>query len=292
MSTSGKQTYFWRRFLAFLIDATIGLPLGVYFPAVGYLLYEAGAVNQWGMTLGKLLVGLRVVRDDGSGRPPGIWYSILRSVMKLMPLFWPLILFGLWKNGRGWHDRDSHTNMEPLRFTRKQQIYRVVLSVLWGVPMLVLLGGIIANGFMRTDAGTNGTAQDVQATTAFVQKLSPLLPLPGDASRTPDERYRLCIETAQREFGSQTTREQRESVCKDYAYTTAEQADAALRQLYDEIAKVPVAQRSAWCLENGPYLFPKEQNLNLSCMFVVEHWDEFWKGSQEKATKNVKKTYR
>jgi len=140
--------YFWKRLLAFLIDSTIGLPLGAFFPAAGYLLYEAGAVNQWGMTLGKLLVGLRVVRDDGSGRPPGIWRSILRSIMKLMPLLWPLILIGFWQDGRGWHDLWADTNVEQLQFTKKQRTYRAILSVLWGVPMLALLFGVIAYGFM------------------------------------------------------------------------------------------------------------------------------------------------
>jgi len=292
MNKPMKPVYFWRRSLAFLIDMTIGVPLLALSQGFGYLLYEAGAVNQWGMTLGKLLVGLRVVRDDGSGKPPGIWRSILRSFVKLIPLSWPDILFGLWRNGRGCHDVWAKTGIEELKFTRKQQIYRVVLSVLWGVLVPALIGGIMAHRFMGVGEEPGDAAQNVQATTMFVQKLSPLLPPPGDSSRTPDEKYRLCIETAQREFGSQTTKEQRESVCKDYAYTTAEQAEAALRQMYDEITKVPVAQRSAWCFENGPYFFPKEQNLNITCMFVVEHWDEFWKGSQEKATKNVKEAYR
>lgn len=136
------------------------------------------------------------------------------------------------------------------------------------------------------------TVQDTQATLLFAQKLSPLLPPPSDSSRTPDEKYRLCIETAQREFGLQTTEEQRKSVCHDYAYTTAEQADVALRQMFDEVVKVPVAERGAWCLENGPYLFPEEKNMHLRCVVLVEHWDEFWKAMREGSAKKVQELYR
>ncbi len=289
--TTTKPIYFWKRSIAFLIDVTIGMLLSVFFP-FAFAIYEVAAVNQWGMTLGKLLVGLRVVRDDGSGKPPGLRRTILRSFMKLMPFLWPLILLDFWKERRGWHDFWSNTNVEPLAFTRKLQTYRVVLGVLWAIALSSLGFSLYQYDSEHSSMTERGvTAQEVQATSVFVKKLSPLLTPPGDNSVTPDEKYRLCIETAQREFGSQTTEEQRKNVCKDYAYTTAEQADAALRQMYEDIENVPVAQRSSWCLENGSYLFPEEKNMHLRCMLLVEHWDDFWKAMREASAKKVQELY-
>ena len=104
-----------QRALARLVDFAIGLLLfgglvawvttaagpspdgtGVVFVAIAatflvYLVYEVVFVAVWGRTLGKALMGIKVVRDRDGVRP-GLWRSFLRNLVPTLLLigFFPL----------------------------------------------------------------------------------------------------------------------------------------------------------------------------------------------------------
>ncbi len=64
------------------------------------LLYFVGFWTWRGQTPGKMLIGARIVRLDGS--PVGIGWSLLRYLFYLMPFFGPIVLLGSLVSG--WFD--------------------------------------------------------------------------------------------------------------------------------------------------------------------------------------------
>ena len=73
-----------------------GSRAGLYFLIVFvlWLLYFIVWPGLKGLTLGKLATGIRIVKDDGSGRPPGIGRAIVRYFLLIadsFPYFIPML---------------------------------------------------------------------------------------------------------------------------------------------------------------------------------------------------------
>ncbi len=109
----GQQATFGRRVLALFVDwvtclavveglvaadAVAGNPNGLGTLAL-FVLESAVFTALVGGSFGKLVTRIRVLRDDGSGQPPSLLRSLLRSVLVglLVP---PLLTF----DSRGLHD--------------------------------------------------------------------------------------------------------------------------------------------------------------------------------------------
>jgi uncharacterized RDD family membrane protein YckC len=117
----------WRRIGARLLDAVlVGLAVGVVggllgLPdAAGLLLtvvamigYETLMLANGGQTLGKLLLGLRVVRADLA--PPTVQDALVRSLVidliGVVPVGWLIVALVLerHRHRQGWHDRAAGT---------------------------------------------------------------------------------------------------------------------------------------------------------------------------------------
>lgn len=105
-------------------DGTGVLLISIVTTFVAYLLYEVILVAVWGRTLGKLLMGLRVVRAADSGRP-GFGPSLLRN---LVPTVLLVVAFPLYPlpyvaasviSGHRWpHDRLAGTHVVDCRSPR------------------------------------------------------------------------------------------------------------------------------------------------------------------------------
>jgi uncharacterized RDD family membrane protein YckC len=112
-----------RRMLARLIDylillvpaivAAAAIPSSeVGFP-VFFVLLIAGAAQdvlgtaRWGQSVGKALMGIRVIEEHGHG-PPDLWHALLRWWLPtLLP---PLLVWATWdKRRQGIHDRAAET---------------------------------------------------------------------------------------------------------------------------------------------------------------------------------------
>lgn len=114
------ETASWgRRVLALLVDwlactlvAQLGVtagvvegnPFAIYTMAL-FILETSVLTALLGGSFGKLATRLRVVRTDGSGAPPDLLRSLLRSV--LVALVIPPLVFR--PDGRGLHDMAAHT---------------------------------------------------------------------------------------------------------------------------------------------------------------------------------------
>lgn len=122
----GVRTASWgRRILALLIDWTVSTLVVVSFmgPAgwsesrssgvytMGVFVLESTVLTALlGGSFGKLVTGLRVLRQDASGRPPDLLRSLLRVV--LICLVVPPVIYR--PDGRGLHDLAVGTATVPL----------------------------------------------------------------------------------------------------------------------------------------------------------------------------------
>jgi uncharacterized RDD family membrane protein YckC len=68
------------------------LPIGIVLWLIAALLYYPVSEGVWGRTLGKLVTGMIVV--DETGRPPGIWKAVLRTLLRLIEVN-PFLLGGI-----------------------------------------------------------------------------------------------------------------------------------------------------------------------------------------------------
>ncbi len=122
---------FWIRFVAYVIDAiVVGLVVGVVLVATGRIevdgdgartgndgsgllmmtLYFIVCWASWQQTLGYRVLGLRLVKTDGS---PVTWgTAIIRGLMFIVssiPLALGLIWAGFNREKQGWHDKAAGT---------------------------------------------------------------------------------------------------------------------------------------------------------------------------------------
>jgi uncharacterized RDD family membrane protein YckC len=118
MAMRDKYRTFWPRFWAGLVDALVLAPVGVMdlwfwhqdastaarvvwwtFGHAAGLLYSILLHGLWGQTLGKLVMGIRVL--DVSGSPLKMWQAVLRDSLGIAFATWvilsrlPLVLSGL-----------------------------------------------------------------------------------------------------------------------------------------------------------------------------------------------------
>ena len=116
---SGQAAGFWARLGAFLIDfIAVAVVTGMLFVLIGrsdttelvmVVLIAAYYVTFWsfGTSLGKMALGIRIVRLD-TGGPPGFGRALARYVISLLSAF-VLFLGYLWMlwdgERRTWHDR-------------------------------------------------------------------------------------------------------------------------------------------------------------------------------------------
>lgn len=147
---------FWRRFLAYNVDVwillIISLSLSVtlgftknefvsFFRAILGLLISAGYfiffwINQNGQTLGKKLLAIRVVREDG--RAMDISTAILRYIGYLISSF-VLSLGFLWigwdKRKQGWHDKIAKTFVVKTN----EKPHTGIAIVIFVIPLILLV---------------------------------------------------------------------------------------------------------------------------------------------------------
>ena len=140
----GNPGGFWARLTAYIIDdlllAIVGLLLTTMFTgmeleeALKQLIgesegwtataitvglgaaYYTFAIGQWGQTVGKAVLGLKVTRADGSRL--SYWRSFARYwayLVSLVPLGLGFISIGLSPHKRGWHDFICGTRVVELR---------------------------------------------------------------------------------------------------------------------------------------------------------------------------------
>jgi uncharacterized RDD family membrane protein YckC len=123
---SGLRTASWpRRILALVVDWTVSTMavVGLMGPGgwsesrssslytMGVFVLESTVLTALlGGSFGKLVTGLRVVRLDGSGRPPDLLRSLLRVV--LICLVVPPVVYK--PDGRGLHDLAADTATVPV----------------------------------------------------------------------------------------------------------------------------------------------------------------------------------
>lgn len=98
-------------------DGTGPMLVSIVLAFLGYLLYEVVLVGAKGRTLGKQVMGLKVVRID-TGDNPGLWRSFLRNLVPttLLLAFFPLypmpyIAAAIAKDHRWPHDRLAGTRV-------------------------------------------------------------------------------------------------------------------------------------------------------------------------------------
>jgi uncharacterized RDD family membrane protein YckC len=78
--------------------SSIGTPAALYFVAALIVAVMIATTAIWGATPGKLMVGLRVTKEDSVTTPPGIEKAALRStpaLFGLIPVLGPAISIGL-----------------------------------------------------------------------------------------------------------------------------------------------------------------------------------------------------
>ena len=106
-----KKARFFQRFVAVLIDGLIFLVLGYilnsnYFGILS-ILYETLLISLWnGLTVGKKVVGIRVITTSGGGLD--ILHAFIRSISKILSgaVFLLGYLWMLWdKDSQTWHDK-------------------------------------------------------------------------------------------------------------------------------------------------------------------------------------------
>jgi uncharacterized RDD family membrane protein YckC len=131
---TGEPAGFLTRLVAYIVDYIIvGIVVGIFYGigmavdpnqqgtfaipvligAIIGLLYYAILWSSSGQTLGKKLVGVKVVTDDGT--PPGFFRALLRFIIGY-PISGLIIYLGfLWviwdANKQGWHDKIFGTHV-------------------------------------------------------------------------------------------------------------------------------------------------------------------------------------
>lgn len=126
-SSAGLRTASWpRRILALFVDWTVSTLVVIAFMGaegwsesrfsstytMGVFILESALLTALaGGSFGKLATRLRVVRLDGSGRPPDLLRSLLRVVLVCLVI--PPLVFK--PDGRGLHDLAVGTATVPLR---------------------------------------------------------------------------------------------------------------------------------------------------------------------------------
>jgi uncharacterized RDD family membrane protein YckC len=101
--------------VAGVVGGLLGLPdnVGLLLTLVAMIGYETLMLSNGGQTLGKMLLGLRVVRADLG--PPAIQDGLVRSLvidlLWIVPLGWLLLAVLIERHPRhqGWHDRAAGT---------------------------------------------------------------------------------------------------------------------------------------------------------------------------------------
>ena len=162
-----KYAGFWRRYLAFFLDSfVIGLITSAfsfmffrasttgglnfsYFP--GALLAFAYHAFFWiqhdGQTVGKKLMGVKVVRQDG--KPIDLTTAITRYIGYVISgavlcLGYLSVAFNRQK--LGWHDRLAKTYVVIV--SKPKKIVTVILSLFIGIPFLIFFGAIASTVFI------------------------------------------------------------------------------------------------------------------------------------------------
>jgi len=110
-----KKASFLQRAFAAAIDTLLFVSLGFAFRNgffdLGSIIYETVLISQWnGQTIGKKVVGIRVVRE--AGEQVDILHAFIRSISKVLS-FAVLLLGYLWMLWDGksqtWHDKLAET---------------------------------------------------------------------------------------------------------------------------------------------------------------------------------------
>ncbi len=95
-----------------IVEGTTDLVLSWFNMLLYYVIFESTS----GRTLGKLIVGTRVVAEDGTR--PSLKKILGRTLIRFIP-FEPFSFFG--SSDSGWHDRWSGTRVVRTRPTKWQQ---------------------------------------------------------------------------------------------------------------------------------------------------------------------------
>ena len=101
--------------VAGVVGGLLGLPdnVGLLLTLVAMIGYETLMLANGGQTLGKMLLGLRVVRADLA--PPTVQDGLVRSLvidlLWIVPLAWLVLAVVIERHPRrqGWHDRAAGT---------------------------------------------------------------------------------------------------------------------------------------------------------------------------------------
>ncbi len=134
LPVTGPYAGFWMRFAAFIIDNLVvllifvvfrwvfvfGGPIGAWGSLVSTVLgplYYVLMTGLQGQTIGKMALGVKVVRADGM--PPGLGYAALREIVGKFVSSLVLLLRFLWiawdPKKRGWHDYIAGTVVVNVR---------------------------------------------------------------------------------------------------------------------------------------------------------------------------------
>jgi uncharacterized RDD family membrane protein YckC len=128
---SGPRASFFRRLGAFLIDGVIvGIPIGVIVAvtqndtfgilwlAVSLVYFAYFEGSQSGQTVGKRVLGIRVL-DFAGGGPIGFGRAALRTVGRILSQFICYLgyLWMLWdREKQTWHDKIANTVVVPTQY--------------------------------------------------------------------------------------------------------------------------------------------------------------------------------
>lgn len=174
-SSSIEYGSFWRRFFAQFIDGILLAILtwiitstdNIYLYFMMLLiphLYEIILIYLYGATLGKMILGLKVV--SYTGNKLSIKQSIIRNITKVISML-PLYIGYLWYfhgyNNQTWHDITANTivievDNEPIAkeelqkseiiYTKKRKVFKVIAVVL---SILLILYGLLFEITDNTD---------------------------------------------------------------------------------------------------------------------------------------------
>jgi uncharacterized RDD family membrane protein YckC len=179
---------FWVRAAAFLIDIAVWVVvalvitvvlrepdrgLGAMIGAVALYIYLI--LFTWlngGQTLGKMLLGLRVV--DSRGQSPGLSKAFMREIVGRGAVVHPIFCIGyLWvgwnKEKRGWHDYIGRTYV----IGKSTAIAAHPRVPLWGtsIAVLIIVVALVLSSYFGGDSGANSVtdpgSQELQGYTIY-----------------------------------------------------------------------------------------------------------------------------
>ena len=117
------------RFIAWTFDIALFLVVGYFMLFLGkpwwellnfilFVLYQLVSTALWGQTLGKLFVGIRVVRpgQELPGWGTAFQREVIGKIIAAVPFGYGLLWINRDKWGQGWHDKLSGTYV--VRFSR------------------------------------------------------------------------------------------------------------------------------------------------------------------------------